>query len=288
MSDTHDAKHVDKRPTAVRFHNTASFLPYIVPPLLFPQMQRAKHTLPQDLVTPPSSSNSQSAARAPQRSPPFVARNDLEAYFLDVLHLSPEDAKLAFPSEAGIDLVMRTPTNASDAERSRRRQLYHTIASKKLHNTERKPVIIGKKPVAGELDVHLVDIPDDTLAIRLWAGGMADQGIYLLDFFNVVEDMPVNTPNGYILSPIPTPGQFCPVSQLVSWEESMSSRFPEATAATRLQRGAEGTDRYSIMEGMGCQLTRPNREPFYFLIPTRPRPNWGGVQFATARSVGAS
>ncbi|EPQ60199.1 hypothetical protein GLOTRDRAFT_123956 [Gloeophyllum trabeum ATCC 11539] len=66
-----------------------------------------------------------------------------------------------------------------------------------------EPFVLGATSAPDEAEVHLDNIPDDKSSIRLWARGMTSQGGY---FFNAAEGVPVDTPDGYVLSAISTPG----------------------------------------------------------------------------------
>ncbi|KAL4079249.1 hypothetical protein J3A83DRAFT_4085557, partial [Scleroderma citrinum] len=102
-------------------------------------------------------------------------------------------------------------------------------------------------------------IPNSNLAIRIWAGGLERYGLYCFDFFDVVERVPVNTPDGYVISYCPHPGVYSFKGKLVSWETAM-----------KVDRVPAGMEKYSAPEGSRLVLTCPGKEPYYFEIPRRP------------------
>jgi len=125
---------------------------------------------------------------------------------------------------------------------------------------------LQEKPQLDDGDVLYCRIPDSTLTIRIWSGGMEQYGTYCLDFFDVVERTPVNTPDGYVISYHPHPGVFTFSRELVSWE-----------AAAGIDRISAGMEKYSAPEGSQLVLMRPGKVPYYFQIPRRPSGN--GIEF---------
>ncbi|KIM54672.1 hypothetical protein SCLCIDRAFT_1152246 [Scleroderma citrinum Foug A] len=117
---------------------------------------------------------------------------------------------------------------------------------------------LQEKPQLDDSDVLYCRIPDSILAIRIWPGGLDWFGLYCLDFFDVVECTPMNTPNGYVISCYPQPGVFTSTGNLVSWE-----------TAAGLCEISPGMEKYSAHEGSRLVLTHPGKTPYYFKIPCR-------------------
>ena len=121
-----------------------------------------------------------------------------------------------------------------------------------------------EKPELDDPEVLYCRIPDSVLAIRIWSGGMEQYGQYCFDFFDVVQRIPVNTPDGHVITfsaPYQTP------TKLVSWEAANMDKFPA------------GTEKYSTLEGSRLVLTRPGKIPYHFQIPRRPSAYHNGVAF---------
>ena len=121
-----------------------------------------------------------------------------------------------------------------------------------------------EKPELDDPDVLYCWIPDSVLAIHIWSGSMEQYGQYCFDFFDVVQHIPVNTPDGHKISfytPYQTP------TMLVSWGAVNMDKFPA------------GMEKYSTLEGSHLVLMRPGKIPYHFQIPHRPSANHDGVAF---------
>jgi len=79
--------------------------------------------------------------------------------------------------------------------------------------------------------------------------------MYCLDFFDVVERAPVNTPNGYVISYYPHPGVFTFSGGLVSWE-----------TAAGMDRISADMEKYSTPEGSQLVRTRPGKLADYEFV----------------------
>ncbi|GBE85454.1 hypothetical protein SCP_0706410 [Sparassis crispa] len=90
---------------------------------------------------------------------------------------------------------------------------------------------------------------------------MEQYGQYCLDFYHVDKRIPVNTPDGYEISPVSHPGVYTFGGKLVSRETAMR------VGRQSLRPGAE---KYSTPEGSRLVLTRAGESPFQFEIPFRP------------------
>ena len=87
---------------------------------------------------------------------------------------------------------------------------------------------------------------------------MEQYGLYCLDFFDVDERIPVNTPNGYMILSYFHPDASTFSRKLVSWE-----------TAAGVDRISPGREKYSITKGLQLMLSHPGKMPFYFEIPHR-------------------
>ena len=104
-----------------------------------------------------------------------------------------------------------------------------------------------------------VRVPNTKLAIRIWPGGMQQYDHCWFDFFDLVDHVPVNTPEGFKLTPLPKVGMVPCKGRLCSWEETFEVK--------NIQQGLE---KYCVAEGMSIALTYPGEAPFGFQIPSRP------------------
>ena len=153
---------------------------------------------------------------------------------------------LRLPTNGGMRYLSRTEMDFLHLECGQ----YNIIVHTNTNDLQEKP------HPADDRDLHYFQIPDSILAIRIWPGGMQRFGGYCLDFFDVVERIPVNTPDGYVISYYP---HVTPKSTLVTWER-----------AAGVYRVRPGMEKYSIEEGALLMLTRPGKEPYCFQIPRRP------------------
>ncbi|KAF8447800.1 hypothetical protein L210DRAFT_911995 [Boletus edulis BED1] len=118
---------------------------------------------------------------------------------------------------------------------------------------------LGEKPQPGDKSIRYYLIPGSNLAIRIWNGNMEESKQFCLDFFDVNQDIAVNTPHGHVLWNCSCLSQQRPEEQLVSWEK-----------AFQIEIIHPGEERYSVLEGAFLVLTRLDMDPFYFQIPFRP------------------
>ncbi|TFY76468.1 hypothetical protein EWM64_g7542 [Hericium alpestre] len=134
---------------------------------------------------------------------------------------------------------------------------------------------IGAKPAPGE-HIHIITIPNDNLAIRLWDGGLEDDGIFLFDFVDMRTKKALNSPVGYKVHAFPNRYHMLNMpGPIISWEAAQN--IPR----THIKPGEE---RFSVPESTPCALHRDGQEVFMFAVPERPRKqSIGGVQLATAR-----
>ncbi|TFY83266.1 hypothetical protein EWM64_g737 [Hericium alpestre] len=114
--------------------------------------------------------------------------------------------------------------------------------------------------------------------IRLWDGGLEDDGIFLFDFVDMRTKKAVNSPVGYEVHAFPNRYHMLNMpGPIISWE-----------AAQNIQRKhiKPGEERFSVPEGTSCALHRRGQEIFMFAVPERPRKqSIHGVQLATARDA---
>ncbi|KAF8548882.1 hypothetical protein OG21DRAFT_1448613 [Imleria badia] len=130
-----------------------------------------------------------------------------------------------------------------------------------------KPPILGEKPQSNDPNLLYIRIPNTNLSICFWPGGMEQYGQCCFDFFNPTEHTPVNTPNGFIITPLPQPGNIPFEKKLKSWKEAM-----------QVANIIEGLEKYSAPEGMRLMLTYPEEAPFYFQIPSKPAMGFAQAQ----------
>ncbi|KAL6300692.1 hypothetical protein BKA93DRAFT_707929, partial [Sparassis latifolia] len=102
--------------------------------------------------------------------------------------------------------------------------------------------------------------PKSPLAIRIWSGSMEQYGQYCLDFYHVDKRIPVNTPDGYEISPVSHPGVYAFGGKLVSWETAMR------VGRRSLRPGAW---KYSAPEGSRLVLTRAGGSMWTRSAPSR-------------------
>ncbi|ETW75065.1 hypothetical protein HETIRDRAFT_108286 [Heterobasidion irregulare TC 32-1] len=158
------------------------------------------------------------------------------------------------------------------SELAARRADYDKRMDSMLDLTGGKIPFIGAKPVAGER-IHIFTITNDHLAIRLWDGGLQDDGQFLLDLVDSRTKKPVNSPAGYKIYVLPRVGRMLGIpGPLMSWE-----------VATNIPRKdiKDGEERFSVLEGSPCMLRRPGKDDFFFAVPDRARDPLPGMQLAT-------
>ncbi|KAG6373760.1 hypothetical protein JVT61DRAFT_5902 [Boletus reticuloceps] len=129
---------------------------------------------------------------------------------------------------------------------------------------------VGEKPQPGDQSIRYYLIPGSNLAIRTWNGNMESSKQFCLDFFDVNQQVAVNTPHGYTLWSCSCLSHRRPEEQLISWEKAFG-----------IETICAGEEKYSILEGAFLALDRPDMDPFYFQIPFRPfvvAPGWAQPQ----------
>ncbi|KAA1469122.1 hypothetical protein DENSPDRAFT_558990 [Dentipellis sp. KUC8613] len=162
-------------------------------------------------------------------------------------------------------------TNLSAEERAVRRKLYDEKVDKAMERSGGRVTTSGFKPSPDrEESFYTIDIPDCDLKIRLWDGGLADDGLFLLDF--VVKDdssglfKAVNSGGQFGIYPIHRPGILCSTGRLISWEEAWGIPLADIKP---------GCERFSLPEGAFYRLEREGmpRFDFVFRVPARERPH---------------
>ncbi|EPQ59748.1 hypothetical protein GLOTRDRAFT_126043 [Gloeophyllum trabeum ATCC 11539] len=94
-------------------------------------------------------------------------------------------------------------------------------------------VIIGKKPDQGD-KVYVIDIPNDTIALRFWESGL--KGFLMMDWMDPVQGA-IPTPEGYFIFPYYAGSVNGGFTSLTSWEKAFT--YGKGTAASsegRLER----------------------------------------------------
>lgn len=112
-------------------------------------------------------------------------------------------------------------------------------------------------------NVHLVRIPKSYLFIRFFNGGLERDGAWVLDFYSLRDRRPVNSPDGWVIyiSPLaPNTKSLVFSGHVKSWEENWGYKKQEINP---------GEERFSLPEGVICQLVRPDEPNLYFETPTR-------------------
>ncbi|KAI0062738.1 hypothetical protein BV25DRAFT_1915870 [Artomyces pyxidatus] len=82
---------------------------------------------------------------------------------------------------------------------------------------------------------------------------------FFLDFFDIRQRVPVSTPAGYAIYPIPAPGDYQYGDKLISWDVAMGYD-PHTTGVA---------EKFSVPEGSRMRLIRPGHEDFYLMAPVR-------------------
>ncbi|KAH7910679.1 hypothetical protein BJ138DRAFT_1113885 [Hygrophoropsis aurantiaca] len=125
------------------------------------------------------------------------------------------------------------------------------------------------EPKLGDPSEVLFPIPNSQYAIRIWDGGMEKSSQFLLDYFDIEKEVPVDTPRGYEIHPVPMPGlTWCGIPR--SYEFAFGKRPDEIP---------DGEEKYLIPEGGRFRLVRDGHPDFFFVVPSRL--DRMGVQFAT-------
>ena len=131
-----------------------------------------------------------------------------------------------------------------------------------------------EKPKPGDPTVQYYIVPDSPFNIRIWNGAMDQYGNFCLDLYDVQNSVAVNIPSDCSLIHVPHPGVYTygeRGAKLVSWEESWGIKGQDVLP---------GFERFAVPEGARLMLVRPNHDPFYFQIPTRPGAVGHTIQYA--------
>lgn len=110
--------------------------------------------------------------------------------------------------------------------------------------------------------------------MRLWDGGLKDDGLYLLDFYDMRKRKAINSPADWEIHVLPRIARAPSFTgPLVSWEEATNIRREEIL---------DGEERFSVLEGSPCVLQRNVGDggdfKFYFSVPDRTRDAFPGAQ----------
>ncbi|KDQ15361.1 hypothetical protein BOTBODRAFT_290216 [Botryobasidium botryosum FD-172 SS1] len=117
--------------------------------------------------------------------------------------------------------------------------------------------IIGVKPKLGDGDetVQEYPIPESEYCIRVWGGGLVDDGRCCFDFTQ--NGRAVNTPPEYKIISIPQPTD--------SFPEEVEVKSAEASAG--IKDIIEGEEKYFVEQGAHYRVIRPNKPDVIFVIP---------------------
>ncbi|KAH7910669.1 hypothetical protein BJ138DRAFT_1008247, partial [Hygrophoropsis aurantiaca] len=111
-------------------------------------------------------------------------------------------------------------------------------------------------------DFQVYRIPGSQYAIRIWDDEKErSDGQFLLDYFDVEKEVPVNTPRGYEIIPVETPIMLAlGAGSLRSWEYADNGSSPDEIKS--------GEERISVPEGSHWRLVRQGHLDLYFAVPS--------------------
>ncbi|KAJ7692097.1 hypothetical protein B0H17DRAFT_1133358 [Mycena rosella] len=121
---------------------------------------------------------------------------------------------------------------------------------------------IGLPPQPGDVDdTHFTAIPQDAhgLSLRFFPGRttIPSLGCCFMDLYDPAADEPVPKPVGYTFyHHHQLPGDIEPGGRLHSMEEAFGAA------------SEEGVEKFPVTAGDICELRRPGREPFIFMVPS--------------------
>lgn len=113
-----------------------------------------------------------------------------------------------------------------------------------------------RKPQPGD-NIVTFNIPDGPLNIRVWDGGLAKDGLYMLDFVQKSTGEPVNASPEYLIYPVSsTHVALLGSGPLVSW-----------AIACGISPIPAGAEKFTAPLGVEFRLLHRGKEVMRFLIP---------------------
>ncbi|KAA1469120.1 hypothetical protein DENSPDRAFT_558753 [Dentipellis sp. KUC8613] len=194
--------------------------------------------------------------------PDLIPRNDLEAA---VKKAAPDHYRDFFMTDDQLDAYLGV-TRCSFEDRAAARKVHDDQANQRLKMRGGSVRSSGFKPLSGD-PIHVVEIPNSPMRIRMWDGGVADQGLFLLDFVITDSDgklKAVNSKGRFAIYSIYRPGIPYFPERVISWEEaygwSPDEIFP-------------GAEKFSVLEASRYMIKREGQPDFVFEAPGRERPH---------------
>ncbi|EIW75162.1 hypothetical protein CONPUDRAFT_169573 [Coniophora puteana RWD-64-598 SS2] len=203
---------------------------------------------------------------------PRVMRNRYEQHMYDTFGDGPEYEQF-YVSDEHLNGLFRD-LGIPESEFAKYRRDYDARMEKQLDMNGGKIDCQGRKPRPDEdptiEHVHVVHIPgNDSLVIRLWDGGLEDDGEFCLDIYDMSTKISINSSElGFSFNVAPKPGTLSVLcgGRLRSWEDN---------AGYTPERILPGEERFSALEGAYLALRQPNSDLFWFKVPMRNRPPAG-------------
>ncbi|TFY67195.1 hypothetical protein EVG20_g4026 [Dentipellis fragilis] len=231
-----------------------------------PQPQLSQYPAP-----PPATSSTSRNPQQPQPQPQpqsvpnidanWRPRNALEALLAPMLGSGPDGVHIFTDDQ--LDAHLGVTGKPADV-RARARQRVDEAANAAIEEANGVLSIWGFKPGAND-KVHVIPIPNSELFVRLWDGGLADDGLFLLDFAERGPDGTLKATNSrgrFKLYPQSRPGIPNWPGPLISLEEAFGYKEHEIK---------EGAEKFSVPEASACILQREHHPPFVFDVPARQR-----------------
>ncbi|EIW75165.1 hypothetical protein CONPUDRAFT_159297 [Coniophora puteana RWD-64-598 SS2] len=215
--------------------------------------------------------NAPTFSKPPRKTPtgiPRVMRNRWEQYVYDKYGDGPAFEEI-YISDEQLNKHLRL-LNIPESQLADYRREYDTLWEGHLDSNGGKVICQGMKPWpdADPSTDHIcvVHIPDKKdLVIRIWDGGLEEEGQFCLDVYDMDAQIAINTSElGFSFNVVPLAGTLSVLcgGRLQSWE---------ARTGCTPEQILPGEERFSVIEGAYLALCRPNLDPFWFKIPTRNR-----------------
>ncbi|KDQ05638.1 hypothetical protein BOTBODRAFT_71194 [Botryobasidium botryosum FD-172 SS1] len=116
----------------------------------------------------------------------------------------------------------------------------------------------GRKPKPGDTDVVEYPIPESNYRVRIWCGGLRDQGECFFDFTE--NGRAVNTPSGFKITNVPD----------IAYADTFIPQGGELMSVeveAGLDHIPEGYEKYMATQGTRYRIDRPNQPSVSFETP---------------------